>query len=643
MIMKKLIAIVLLFYFQISLAQEIDFSGVKCSHFKQKLSKEMLDKSNLRFPGDGQIDVNYYFLHLKIDPNRQYLTGEVTGRYTVNAENVSSFFLDLNNAYTVDSVILNGQRISFSHSSNKIDFSFSEGLSKGENIETKVYYRGTPPRTSDGLSIEFDTHGNNQSVIWTLSEPYDAPSWWPCIDNPADKADSCDVWITLPSFYTSVSQGNLEEIQVNSDGTHTTKWKHRYPIAHYLISIAASNYQKLERYFTHSETDSMLVVDYLYPETLNNPNVGPLLNLTVPMLELFSAKFGEYPFIKEKYGHAMFGFGGGMEHQTISSMGGFSFGLIAHELAHQWFGDKVTCKTWRDIWVNEGFAEFGDLYAVQQLIGEEAYKKQVSDYMTASKKVTGTIAIENTSSVSSIFNYAKTYQKGSLVLHMLRGVMGEELFFSALKEYQTTEFAYGAATIEDFQMVAERVYGESLDWFFTEWLFGTGYPIYSYSWQQIGQNVNVLVKHQGSSGTTTFTMPVQFQLNYEDGTSEIETVMVDKNQVMIELTGKSGTIKSIDFDPNNLIIKDVTELQDLSVLATEQNVSSKLYPNPAQELIQFSGIEELNDIQLFDQSGRVKQIEISGNAINIKYLPVGRYFIHFNTDNTSVVKSFIKN
>ena len=627
-----------------SKAQETDFPGLSCAQGKQQLRSRAISGKNLRYPGDASVDVGYYFLNLKINPGQRFLEGEVQINLLTKEDNLSSFFLDLNNSFKVDSVIVNGALVDYLHESNQLKISLSQSVPTGTLLETMVYYRGVPVQGGDNFSIEFTMH-NGQPVIWTLSEPYDAPTWFPCVDNQADKADSVDIWVTLPSYFTVASQGLLQEIQQHADGTNTAKWKSRYPIAHYLISIAASNYQKEERYFHYSENDSMLVADYLYPETRANPALAPLLDRTVEMLQLFSDKYGLYPFINEKYGHAMFGFGGGMEHQTISSMGGFSFGLIAHELAHQWFGDHVTCKTWRDIWVNEGFAEFSALYAGEVFIGKDKYERDIASYMQNAKVVEGTVAIEDPSSVDAIFDFRKTYVKGSLILHMLRGVLGDDVFFQVLKEYQTTEFAFGAVSIEDFQLVAERVSGQSLQWFFDEWLFGEGYPQYTFGWAETGEkSLTIQVNNTGTSSKTPyFTMPVELLVNYNDGSSELLKVFVDSDQLMLNVDLAKKGVSSVEFDPNNLILKDLSLLAGIDILGLPASGQLKVFPNPVNELLQVEWpLQKVEFIPVYNATGRQYTLPFDGNSLNVKYLPAGRYFIKLISSEKPVVASFVK-
>jgi len=645
--MNKINFVFSLLVSQISLAQNYFDESLSCFEAKSRMSHASLRKAKIAFPGDGNIDVNYYFLNIKIDISTRQLSGAVQIDFTPLVENLNLVKFDLNDAYQVDSIISGSGKLTFNHQSNLLAVSFANYLVINEMPTfVKIYYHGRPPSTNQNVSIQFTSTKNNNPVIWTLSEPYDAPLWWPCVDNQADKADSCDVWITLPSFYTSVSQGTLIELKHNEDGTNTAKWQHRYPISHYLISFAASNYKLQRQEWEYTEGQKMDVLNYLYPEVASDVRVQPLLESTLDMLTVFSESYGEYPFIKEKYGHAMFGFGGGMEHQTVSSMGGFSTGLIAHELAHQWFGDKVTCKTWRDIWVNEGFAEFSALYYYEKVLGKLDYNSRVSTHMIGAKNALGTVAIENTNSVNSIFDYERTYQKGSIILHMLRGVLGDDIFFKTLKEYQTTEFAYDAATIEDFKNIAERVSGLDLNYFFDEWLFGTGYPAYTISWMQSSDNSVILnVKHQGSATTSLFTMPVEVLFNFEDGTEKLETIFVNENDISFQFDELSTKVSSIIFDPNNLIMKDLSEKAFDAPLSIKENLSIGIYPNPSEEIIHISSQNSIGLVaKIYDLNGRLfGDYKDISEGLNIKNLPSGRFFIHLKDANGKVFsKAFIK-
>ncbi|HEY7750828.1 MAG TPA: M1 family metallopeptidase, partial [Ignavibacteriaceae bacterium] len=409
--MKILITALLLFAV-FNFAQEFDKPYIKAE--RERYSKQLqLEKVN--YPGDTKIDVTYYGLELRITYQPNYLYGKVTIGAKVDTTAIQNCFLDLQNALTVDSIWINGNSAGYSHLNHKINLTLDRVYNSGEELLITIFYKGLPGSSGFG-SFEFSSH-QGVPTIWTLSEPYGAPDWFPCKDTPSDKADSSDVWIRVADNLVPVSNGKLMGITNQGDGTHTYWWKNHYPIAQYLISLAITNYYVYTNYFVYSPTDSMPVIHFIYPESFNG--YKSQLDKTPQMLEVFSEKFGLYPFIEEKYGHAQFGWGGGMEHQTVSSMGGFGDGIMAHELAHQWFGDMITCKDWHHIWLNEGFATFLDAIYTEAIYGKSAYNNQIAQEMGSARTAQGTIWVQDISSVWEIFNGARSYAKGACVLHML--------------------------------------------------------------------------------------------------------------------------------------------------------------------------------------------------------------------------------
>ncbi|MEO6693573.1 MAG: M1 family metallopeptidase, partial [Ignavibacteria bacterium] len=312
---------------------------------------------NYDYKSDTNIDVTYYKLDLNITYQPNFLIGNVNIKCKSLVNNLSSVFYDLSDNLSVDSVLSAKTSLSFNHSQNKILITLKNSVNQDQDLSINIFYHGVPVPTGYG-SFAFGSHNGNQPAIWTLSEPFGSIDWFPCKNVPSDKCDSSDVWLRCSNELTGVSNGTLEEIQNNGDGSHTFKWHNSYPIVNYVISLAISNYTQYNSYYKYSASDSMPVYNFIYPENLEN--LKSQLDKTKTMLELFSSKFGLYPFIKEKYGHVEFGRIAGMENQTISSLGVFNDNIMAHELTHQWFGDKITCRNWENIWLNEGFATFGE-------------------------------------------------------------------------------------------------------------------------------------------------------------------------------------------------------------------------------------------------------------------------------------------
>ncbi len=581
--MKKIFVLILsltIFVFISSYAQSLDHP---CAIAKQNYYKKLFKLSHTNYPGDSNIDVTYYKLDLNIDHVNQKIKGVITVKARSMLAGLTGFFLDLQDVLTVDSVKLDNSLLNFTHSSNKINITLDRSYAEGEEFEVDIYYNGHPGSSGFG-SFEFDYY-KGTPVIWSLSEPYGASDWWPCKDTPADKADSSDVWITADYLFYSVSNGSLMGITDNGDGTRTFKWKNHHPIANYLISVAMTDYEIYRNYFVYAPGDSMEIVHYLYPDHLKSEKAN--LDKTPEMLSIFSNLFGLYPYIDEKYGHAEFGWGGGMEHQTVSSMGAFGPGIVSHELAHQWFGDKITCKDWHHIWLNEGFATYCESLYKEAKYGQDNYKSSISYEMLSAKNAVGSIYVQNIDDVGEIFNGSRSYAKGAVVLHMLRGVLGDSTFFNVLYSYiNEPQLAYGVATTEDFQRVAEQVSGKDLDYFFKEWIYGEDYPVYSLDWgySQIENNrynLRIRVQQASHGNPTFFTMPVTVRVTTALGDTSLSFFNNQQDQTFY--TEVIGEPQSIEFDPDNWILKSIdtitTAMEDKPVLPLEFNLYQN-YPNP---------------------------------------------------------------
>ncbi len=557
-----------------------------CSQGKIR-SYQRLYKSNMAmYPGDSNIDISYYKLNLELFFTSKTLSGVVTVKGKSVKENLANLYLDLTRDLKVTSVTSGVTKLVFNHSGDYLNITFDKPLNKNESFTIDITYGGPPPMGEQGWeTFVYSTRSNGAKTIWSLSEPYGSKDWWPCKDTPADKADSSDVWITADSYFTSVSNGLLTEIKDNGNGTKTYKWKSRYPIATYLISIAMSDYNLFTDLYEYAPGKYLPITNYTFPEKFT-PERKTQMEATKYMLSLFTEKFGEYPFIKEKYGHAEFGWGGGMEHQTITSLVSFREDLVAHELAHQWFGDKITCKDWQNIWLNEGFATYSESIYYEAKYGNNSFMSDVNTNMYNAKNAKGSIYVQNISTFVEIFDGSRSYAKSSIVLHMLRGIVGTENFYKILKEYlKDPAYAYGVAVTEDFQKVAEKVYGQSLDYFFKEWIYGENYPKYTVGWNYklvSGNTYQITFRLKQSSNTnpTFFKMPVQVKVTTQNG-SVVKTFLNDL-QDQGWVFNVEGLPSSLTFDPDNWILKDIlgyTNITEHESIPTEYSLYQN-YPNP---------------------------------------------------------------
>ena len=594
-------------------------------------------------------DVKYHRLELNIDPAQPDISGDVTTYYEAK-DDMSQITFELMNNMTVSQVEHHGNTLAFTQNSNdEVVITLPEVLNTGALDSLTISYSGTPLTSGFGY-FEQTTH-NGVPIVWTLSEPYGAKNWWPCKQDLIDKIDSIDVYLNTPRFYVplndeyvAVSNG-LEQSQTIVGSNKITHFKHRYPIPAYLVAVAVTNYE-VYSHTVPNNGNPFEIVNYVYPEDLSYAQSAT--PVTVSIMELYSNLFEEYPFANEKYGHAQCGFGGGMEHTTVSFIGGFSRTLIAHELAHQWFGDKVTCGSWKDIWLNEGFATYLEGMVTENFDGEDLFtnwKQSKVNNITSLPYGSVYLSDADTLSVSRIFSSRLSYNKGAMVLHMLRKKVGETAFFQGMQNYlDAPELAYNFAKVEDYKSAMETASGQDLTEFFNDWLYNEGYPSYEVHWNQIGSQVNIqLLQTQSDPSVSFFEAPVPIRIVGTLG--EVEDVLLDNisnGQYFSEAVG--FIVDHLEFDPNvDLISKNNTVL-----LSTDENMlesAIKLYPNPISATLFLSVPEdvEVSEIQVFNTVGQlVFKRSTYDQSLSFQGLSSGMYFVELNTNRGKVFKKVLK-
>lgn len=597
-------------------------------------------------------DLKYHRLEWQVDPAVHFISGTITTYFVPRSDEFDQINFDFEDNMTINSVLYHGQSLSYEFTDgDNLRIDLPETINFGTLDSISIDYEGIPASGGFG-SFATDTH-DGSPILWTLSEPYGAKAWWPCKQDLTDKIDSIDIFVTTPQVNKVGTNGVLINELLTGDGNVIYHWKHRYPIPAYLISIAVTNYAEFSDYVYLNNGDSILILNYVFPEDLDDAQIK--LQSTVEQMELYNELFGIYPFAGEKYGHAQFAWGGGMEHQTMSSMGSFSYGLQAHELAHQWFGDKVTCGSWEDIWLNEGFASY--------LTGltDEFLSSDPNDWMNwktynigiVTNQPGGSTWVDDTTSVGRIFNSRLTYRKGALILHMLRWKLGDADFFQGVRNYlEDSDLAFGYARTDDLKYHLELISGQDLTGFFSDWFYGQGYPSYNIQYTPGIDGIQITVEQETShSSVDFFEMPIPIKVS--DGINDTILVL-DHNfsgQIFdIDLPFEPTTL---EFDPDYWIISKDNSIEFIATSSKEiEMISSyiELSPNPGRTEFEIRIGESLDmsafrQIIIVDSQGllleRINDIEPKMN-VNIENWASGTYNLIFRTDKGYFVKRFVK-
>ena len=642
--MKHFLLYIFILFYSLSYGQKVenisDNSLDEIVHFeKRNAANKITFKAN---PNTTNYDLKYHRLEWAVDPAKPEINGKVTSYFTA-LDDLNKITFDLASNMSVSKVTQRGEDLNFTQNSNEelvIDLTSSQNIGVLDSLT--IIYGGNPVSSGFG-SFEINTHGpSNTPVLWTLSEPYGAKGWWPCKQDLIDKIDSIDIYVTHPSQYKAASNGVLKSESI-SGSNKITHWKHKFPIPAYLIAIAVTNYSV---YNDHVDNGNFDVVNYVYPETLNSTQVGTAI--TPDIMDLFGELFELYPYASEKYGHAEFGWGGGMEHTTMTFMGGWNRGLIAHELAHQWFGNKITCGSWGDIWLNEGFATYLDGLVYENFDGESNFKSwRLAQVNNIVSQTGGSTFVSDTTSVNRIFDGRLSYRKGAMILHMLRYKLGDDQFFQALKNYLADpDLAFSYAVTKDLQNHLEAVSGENLTEFFNDWYYGEGYPSYDVSWHQNPTNKIIrftVNQTQSHSSVSFFEMPLPVRVNGSSGESEIVRLEVTENGQTFD-TLISFDIVSIEIDPEvQLISKNNNAVLGVDEISLHNEII--IYPNPVKNILTIKNDSpaQLKRITFYDVLGKiVLQKENPSSKVSIEGLNFGLYLLKIDTNKGAVHKTVLK-
>lgn len=500
-------------------------------------------------------DVERYLLDLEFLNTTRRVSGTVTITAASRVAALRHVLLDLHSNFTVSAVKRGGTTLAFTRTGGVLDITLDRAFTPGETFVIAVTYAGAPPALGTFGWSKTSTTGTAGTMAWSLSEPDGARTWWPCKDRPDDKALVEERW-TVPAAWTATGNGVLVSTETLSDGTKKRyTWRSTHPLTTYLVSIAATGYTRLTDTYTTLSGGSMPIEHFVYPEKATQAG-GSFARLPA-MLEHYAQTFGEYPFVEDKYGMSLFPWGGGMEHTTNTSYGyqlvdGTSRydSIVAHELAHQWWGDSLSPRTWDDVWLNEGFASWSEASWAERLGGATSYRNYMQGFRRAS--FTGTVYRPDD------YFGATVYDKGAWVVHMLRGVLGDAAFFRALRDW-AARYKDGVVDTEMLESLLEEHHGAPLDWFFDEWVYAGGEPVYRWGFRTVNAEPGLyrtyvtIRQEQAASVRPVFVMPVRIALVTAAG-DELRTVLNDAREqdVVLETT---TPVSNVRFDEGDWILE----------------------------------------------------------------------------------------
>ena len=617
---------------------------------KSMIKKELLKYSKMVDynvnPNTLNYDLRYQRLELDLDPAQQFVSGTVTSHFVPN-QNISSIYFDLSDALTVSEVKYHGAILPFTQLATKelkIDFPAVIPSSSLDSLSIK--YSGAPDTGgSAGDAFTVSTQ-NGTPVLYTLSEPYGAQEWFPTKQSLNDKIEKVDLKINTPSQYNVASNGKLYSETLLPGNRKLTFWQTNYPIPAYLIALGITNYTKLN---DTMGSPAFPFVNYLYPSTTSNSTVMSNIEWTKTVMNTFEQYFGPYPYRNEKYGHMQFGWGGGMEHATMSSMGSWGRGIIAHELAHQWFGDKVTCGAWNDIWLNEGFATFGEHLANEKLLMTNSqfmsYLSSEMNYITSSSGGSVYVSDTNLGNTGAIFSGRLSYSKGGYVVRMIKWILGDDVFYSALKDYHSRpELAYGYAKTADLKNSLLMSTGKDFTEFFNDWIYGQGHPTYQIRWNQTSDQMLRFKVSQTTSHSSVnfFEMPLPIKVNGTGG--QVAYLVLNhttKNQNFAEQI--DFPVSSVQFNYENQILqRNSTVTKDTTILAVNDSGKDpvKVYPNPVKNSLSVSGITKDQQYEVYSMDGKMIKTGTysSGKTIDVNTLTKGVYLLKIENQNLKFIK-----
>ncbi len=550
----------------------------------------------------------------------------------------------------IDSVMVDNTAVTFSTPGESLLIDLPHSYNSNDTFYLEIGYHGSWDVTDRQLGFVYfprgyDTH-TLHSIAYTLGEPWDARAWMPCYDEPYDKADlGCIISITTPDTFAVCANGQLIDVHNNPDHAKTYTWQENYPISTYLMHFGVSRYAIWSDWYHPRTGDSVEIRHFVWPEDSAQSVIS--FQYLPRAMALFDSMYGSYPFTR--YGQdAVYPFAwGGMEHQEMTTIhrrwviNQSEIGM-AHELAHQWWGDMVTCVDFRDIWLNEGFASYSDANYSWLRFGHQNFinimQDRAREYFQSDARWRHPVYDPP---AGQLFDSGHTYYKGSWILHMLR-YLDEDSYFQSLHVYRDS-FEYKTASTEDLKNICSAVYGTDLTWFFDEWVYDQGYPEYEIYWlcQPSGGRyiTRINIYQTQTNAPSVFHMPVEIMLH----TAKVDTLVkipINTSPEHIQFT-TADSVKNIDFDPNHWLLMKYQIFVGIEEVVADHPIYNEILPssNPCRNGQVRYSINQSGPVEIvvYDISGRAvkrlkyKRIKSGIYSLDLSQLNSGAYFIRLKT------------
>jgi aminopeptidase N len=512
--------------------------------------------------GNTGYDVQAYLIDMIFSSHIDAITATVTLSSLVTLADLGRLSLDFI-GYNVDGVQVDGQYVHFYRSPDKLYVDLPQSYAKGKTLVMKVSYHGQilsqGSQYINGFPLGLRTIPSDK-LDYAVAEPNGAHAWFPCNDHPRDKA-VYTFNLTVPAGFTAIANGTLLNVS-SSSSQQTFHWREKFPMAPYLATVMVGNYQRVDA----STVDNVIIRHYTFE---GDPDYSNLLADTRDMMEYFSQLIASYPF--DEFGFAFI--------HTVDDQKRFAeetqtmvmvdthymesqqaVGVLAHELAHQWFGDAVSLASWNEVWLKEGMAT----YLTALWLDHQGYVS-LPDMMTSlendlvSQANTFTYPL-NQPPYAAMYG-SSTYNKGAWVYHMLRQQIGDDNFTEFLRRYYKN-FNGGNASTADVQALAREVSGIDLSTFFEEWVYAPGIPELTVTWVETDSGVSLQMCQ--AYGGQVYTFPLELGLQANDGSNQQQIITVDQLQEQVSYN-TPFTVSSITTDPGQKVLADITinEVQSL--------------------------------------------------------------------------------